>query len=245
MNQRKLDLKRERIRALESELTRYKEAEENRRKDKGKERAIDQDNLNEQDAGISNNYMAPAATHAQPRRRQSTNKSNISIDDTSYMAQLPEEDLEESLFVTEIPDSEEGGGGSHEVVMLDDDGDDFADLDLVLSGTKPGRYSSTAAAGKLSRHPLKEWTNTGNVSNKRPASQAKESASSSVSFKDMNNKKRNLTSISSASEKWADMALFGTGIGSGGSSGKGNKSTRSGSKLQLATGEKKKARIRF
>ncbi|KAK9900055.1 hypothetical protein P389DRAFT_165194 [Cystobasidium minutum MCA 4210] len=183
VNQRKVDLKRERIKSLEAELAKYKNAEEARRKLKGKGRAVQDD--------------GEEASFAAPRSRQVSNKS---VDDTSYLAEKQDEDFEESLLVTEVPDSE-----GHEVYEIgDDDEDAFADLDIVLPGPKPARKAKAV----LSRDPLKEWTNNDKYTSTTTS------------------KKRALTSVTSASDKWADMALFGT-----------NKA--------MAHGEKKKAKVAF
>lgn len=206
-------MKRERIKALEAEVAKYKNGEEARRKAKGKGRALDQDNLDEGMYEHEESFNVP-------RSRQVSNRS---IDDTSYMAQLPEEDFEESLLVTEVPESE-----GHEVYQIGDDEDDedaFADLDVILSGPKPSKRISQTKP-MLSRDPLKEWTNS-----EKGRSTAREKQNSNTSSGAMNSKKRNSTAVTSASDKWADMALFGT--------------SKNGKSSAVANGEKKKSRTVF
>ena len=208
-NEAKLDRKRQRITHLEAELQKYRDADEARRRDKGKGRAVDQDELEGEE---ETSFRAP-------RSRQVSNRS---IDDTSLFVDPTNEDFEESLFITQVPDSD-----GDEAMNIGDE-DEFADLDAVLLGPKPiKRPKANIENSIFGRDPLKEWTNS---ESSKTSSHHSKSSSASSGMKD--GKKRSLTSLSNASDKWADMAIYGRN--------KNGKSTTAG-----AAGDKKKARTAF
>lgn len=210
-NEAKLERKRQRITHLEAELQKYRDADEARRKEKGKGRALDQDVYEDEE---DSSFRAP-------RSRQVSNKS---MDDTSLFVDPTNEDFEESLFITQVPDSD----GDEAMNFADEV--EFADLDAVLLGPKPIKQAKSANNSIL-RDPLKEWTNS--ESHKKTSHGPR---ASSLSISDSRNikdgKKRSLTSLSNPSDKWADMAIYGRN--------KSGKSTTAG-----AAGDKKKARIAF
>lgn len=195
-NEVKLNKKRERITNLEAELRKYRDAEEARRREKGKGRALHQDN-----DGEDQDSRERQSSFVAPRSRQISNRS---IDDTSIFLDVQDDDLEESLLITQVPDYED----QHAYDLTDqDDEDAFADLDAVLSGPKAAKKIKFGNA-MFTRDPLKEWTNseTNKSTTTTPIQQQRHKITSS-SNKD--GKKRSLSSISSASDKWADMAIYG------------------------------------
>lgn len=276
-NELKLDKKRQRILNLEAELLNYKEIEDLRRREKGKGRALDQDDnddniiYNHQDQekrishrddndGDDDDDPAFAIPRQRARSRQISNKS-IEIDDTSLFLNddvAKNEDFEESLLITQVPDSEGGHHYHQEIVDIEDDEEEdedaFADLDVILSSSNKtlSMNKSNTNFGKqqvsiLSRDPLKEWTNTEKIGKLTSKQDQYGSSSSSFSSTVKDGKKRNLTStsisnnnnnssssrsISNPSEKWADLAIYGKN--------KNGKNT-----MAAPAGEKKKARTKF
>lgn len=239
-NEVKLEKKRLRINNLEAELLKYKEADEVRRREKGKGRALDQDDNTFHHHHVGNEG-APrdesfAIPRARARSRQVSNKS-VDIDDTSLFLDddAQHEDFEESLLITQVPESDH-----EELVDIgnEEDEDAFADLDVILSESKPfnaNRSLNKSKQSVLSRDPLKEWTNNEKSGKSTLVQQQHPDRSSSSLTQSNGGKKRSLNLISSssnASDKWADMAIYG-------------KNRNGKSTTAAAAGEKKKARTIF
>lgn len=184
----KLERKKSRIIALEAALAKYTEADEAKRREKGKGRANDQDLTD----GDITHLDVDIGEHAfvAPRSRQTSYRS---LNDSTIINGAETEEFDESLLVTGVSDDDYG----NEIINIDDDDDShaFSDLDIVM----PGRHQPVRkGAGVLlpARKPLRERPNN---------SGARDISSSSIT-KDKNDRKRPLSTIANEN-KWTDMVL--------------------------------------
>jgi hypothetical protein len=197
-----------------------------RKREKGKGRAMDQDN-----PGLDQNYGEDDldASFAAPRSRQTSNRSVNSSHLLSDNDNLNNADYDESLQITEIPDSEENN-----IIDLDDYGDEsYGDLDAAMFGAKHSKKTTaqTKKQAVVARHALLDLTNspTSKSTNGSATGKSTGTAAKAGTPAGKTTKKRSLTTLGDSGVKWADMALFGEGR----------------TRQSIALGERKKAKTKF